>query len=89
MDFLLCRDFHGRYHDAAVHHVAIATRDLKRPLAYYSVMLGLTPAPRPRFPVDGAWLDLGSTQVHLVVHPQATFRTNSAIDNNDCPSPFG
>jgi catechol 2,3-dioxygenase-like lactoylglutathione lyase family enzyme len=67
----------------AIHHVAIATRDLQRSLAFYRGVLGLTPAPRPNFPVDGAWLDMGSTQVHLVVPPEATFRTNSKIDAND------
>ncbi|MBM6593745.1 VOC family protein [Microvirga pudoricolor] len=68
----------------AVHHVAIATQDLERSLASYSGILGLKPAPRPSFPVDGAWLDMGSTQVHLAVHPEATFRTKASIDNNDC-----
>ena len=68
----------------AVHHVSIATRDLERSLTFYSGVLGLTPGPRPNFPVGGAWLDMGSTQVHLVVHPEGTFRTNSEIDNNDC-----
>ncbi|MBB3019371.1 catechol 2,3-dioxygenase-like lactoylglutathione lyase family enzyme [Microvirga lupini] len=68
----------------AVHHVAIATRDLERSLAFYSGVLCLMPAARPDFPVAGAWLDMGSSQVHLVVHPEATFRANSGIDNNDC-----
>ncbi|WP_181702721.1 VOC family protein [Chthonobacter albigriseus] len=68
----------------AVHHVAIATRDLEKSLAFYCGVLGLEAAPRPNFPVGGAWLDLGSTQVHLVVHSDATFRGNDNIDNNDC-----
>ena len=68
----------------AVHHVAIATRDLEQSLAFYSGVLGLMPAPRPNFPVEGAWLDMGTTQVHLVVHPGATFRASGEIDNNDC-----
>lgn len=68
----------------AVHHVAVATRDLDRSLAFYAGVLGLTPAPRPNFPLGGAWLDMGATQVHLVVHPDATFRTSRRIDSNDC-----
>ena len=68
----------------AVHHVAIATRDLFRSIEFYCGVLGLRAADRPNFPVGGAWLDMGSTQVHLVVHPKATFRVTSEIDNNDC-----
>jgi catechol 2,3-dioxygenase-like lactoylglutathione lyase family enzyme len=68
----------------AVHHVSVAIRDLERSIAFYSGVLGLSSGPRPNFPVGGAWLDLGSTQVHLVVHPEATYRTNAQIDNNDC-----
>jgi glyoxylase I family protein len=68
----------------AVHHVSIATRDLERSTAFYCGVLGLRSVARPDFPVGGSWLDMGSTQVHLVVHPGATFRTNAEIDNNDC-----
>jgi glyoxylase I family protein len=68
----------------AVHHVTIVTRDLERSLAFYSDVLGLAPGPRPDFPLGGAWLDMGSTEVHLVAHPEGTFRTKSEIDNNDC-----
>lgn len=67
-----------------VHHVSITTRDLARALVFYKDVLGLKPGPRPNFPVDGAWLDMGATQVHLVVHPGGTFRTTAEIDNNDC-----
>jgi catechol 2,3-dioxygenase-like lactoylglutathione lyase family enzyme len=44
----------------AVHHVAIASRDLKRSLTFYNGVLCLTPAPRPDFPVGGARLDTGT-----------------------------
>ena len=73
----------------AVHHVAIATRDLERSLAFYSGVLGLTPTPRPTFPVEGAWLDLGTTLVRLVVHPDATFRTTGQMTTTTVTSHSG
>ena len=65
-------------------HVSIATRNLEKSLAFYGGVLGLRSTPRPDFPVGGAWLDMGATQVHLVVHPEGTFRANPEIDIADC-----
>lgn len=67
----------------ALHHVAIITSDLEKSLPFYRDVFGLTEIPRPNFPVDGAWLACGSLQVHLVVHPQGTFRRRPEIDRND------
>lgn len=67
----------------AVHHVAVATRDLERSRAFYCGVLGLKPIARPDFAVGGTWLGLGATEVHLVVHPEATFRGGAGIDAND------
>jgi len=68
----------------AVHHVSMATKDLEQSLAFYRDVLGLRPGPRPNFPNMGAWLDLGATQVHLIVHPEGTFRASGNVDNDDC-----
>jgi catechol 2,3-dioxygenase-like lactoylglutathione lyase family enzyme len=67
----------------ALHHVSIITADLGKSLPFYRDVFGLTELPRPNFPVDGAWLGCGSLQVHLIVHPEGTFRKNPAIDRND------
>ncbi|WP_112944896.1 MULTISPECIES: VOC family protein [unclassified Rhizobium] len=67
----------------ALHHVSIITDDLETSLPFYRDVFGLSEIPRPDFPVGGAWLACGSLQVHLVVHPEGTFRQRPVIDRND------
>lgn len=51
----------------AVHHVSINVTDVEAALAFYVDVLGLVPRPdRPDFGFDGAWLDAGGQQVHLI-----------------------
>ena len=53
-----------------IDHVAINVTAIPRALAFYTETLGLTlRTDRPEFAVDGAWLDLGASQVHLVELP--------------------
>ena len=48
--------------------MAIKVDDLDEALAFYTDILGFTVrTDRPDFGVQGAWLDVGSQQVHLVV----------------------
>src|SRR5262252_4471343 len=52
---------------AGLHHVSINVRDVSAARAFYVDVLGLTErADRPDFNFDGAWLDAGSQQVHLI-----------------------
>ncbi|PWE52239.1 lactoylglutathione lyase [Metarhizobium album] len=67
----------------ALHHVSIITKDLAKSLPFYRDVFGLTEIKRPDFPVAGAWLACGRLQVHLVVHPDGTFRRKAVIDRND------
>ncbi|MBD9371941.1 VOC family protein [Rhizobium sp. ARZ01] len=67
----------------ALHHVSIITNDLERSLSFYRDVLGLTEIQRPNFPIRGAWLACGSLQLHLVVHPEGSFRSSRSIDRND------
>ena len=66
----------------ALHHVAIVVRDLAVSLPFYRDVFGLTELERPPFSIGGAWLGAGDQQVHLVVHPEGTFR-DRGIDRND------
>src|ERR1700724_1953019 len=52
---------------AGLHHVSINVSDVPAARAFYVGVLGLTErADRPGFSFDGAWLDAGSQQVHLI-----------------------
>ena len=52
----------------AVHHVSINVDDLEPAVRFYVDELGLSlRKDRPVLGVDGAWLDAGGQQVHLIV----------------------
>ncbi|HMC52151.1 MAG TPA: VOC family protein [Acidimicrobiales bacterium] len=51
----------------AVHHVSINVGDVDEAVRFYTEVLGLSRrADRPELGVDGAWLDAGGQQVHLI-----------------------
>lgn len=53
-----------------VHHVSINVDDVDAARRFYVDVLGLTErTDRPAFAFDGAWLDLGLQQVHLIDAP--------------------
>lgn len=50
-----------------LHHVSINVSDVSAARDFYTRVLGLTErADRPDFSFDGAWLDAGGQQVHLI-----------------------
>lgn len=50
-----------------VHHVSINVTDVAASRAFYTdVVGGSVRDDRPDFPFGGAWIDLGTTQVHLI-----------------------
>ena len=52
---------------AGLHHVSINVSDVAAARDFYTRVLGLTErADRPDFSFDGAWLDAGSQQIHLI-----------------------
>lgn len=54
----------------AVHHVALNVSDVEAAVAFYTETLGGTlRGDRPDFGIDGAWIDLGGQQVHLIEAP--------------------
>jgi glyoxylase I family protein len=46
-------------------HVNILTADVDRSVAFYTDVLGFHLIPRPGFNFRGAWLEQGTTQIHL------------------------
>jgi glyoxylase I family protein len=52
---------------AGLHHVSINVDDVPAARDFYVRVLGLIERPdRPDFSFDGAWLDAGDQQVHLI-----------------------
>lgn len=52
------------------HHVSLLVADTARALAFYQGILGLQPDPtRPDLGYPGAWLRVGTQQIHLLQLP--------------------
>ena len=50
-----------------LHHVSINVSDVAEALAFYCNVLGLEQrSDRPAFSFDGAWLNIGAQQLHLI-----------------------
>lgn len=52
---------------AGIHHVSVNVEDVEEAVNFYTEVLGLTlRSDRPDFGFDGAWLDVGAEQLHLI-----------------------
>jgi len=52
-----------------LHHVSLLVADTARALAFYRDLLGLPEVPRPDLGFPGAWLGVGTQQIHLLQLP--------------------
>jgi catechol 2,3-dioxygenase-like lactoylglutathione lyase family enzyme len=63
----------ARMRARGVHHVAINVSDVPEAVDFYVDVLGLSSRDdRPDIGIDGAWLDAGGQQVHLLEAPMPT-----------------
>jgi len=53
----------------AINHVSFCVPELEPALRFYRDILGFEPIARPSMGIDGAWLQAGSAQIHLIVAP--------------------
>ena len=66
-----------------LHHASIPVTDVERAKAFYRDVLGLREIERPPFGFGGAWFAVGEGQLHLIQHPEATFRAGKKVDSRD------
>lgn len=67
-----------------IHHVSLAVKNLEEALSFYREVLGLKELQRPNFDFPGAWLAIGSQQLHLIVNETGqTVRENHTLDSRD------
>ncbi len=52
-----------------IHHSSVIVKNTQESLKFYCGVLGLNQLERPNFPYDGAWLEVGLQQVHLLELP--------------------
>lgn len=52
-----------------IHHASLLVADTARALAFYHDLLGLALAERPALGFAGAWLQVGTRQIHLLELP--------------------
>jgi len=59
-----------------LHHVTLIVTDVERSTAFFRDLFGYRALPRPNLPLDGAWLERGPHQIHLVVSGEEVPETN-------------
>ncbi|MEK3890124.1 VOC family protein [Bacillus sp. FSL K6-3431] len=67
-----------------LHHLSIAITNLEKSKLFYGEILGLQELPRPNFDFEGAWYQIGTQQIHLIVFPHSkTLRNCDEINTID------
>ncbi|MFZ3587715.1 VOC family protein [Bacillus sp. DJP31] len=66
------------------HHISLSITDLDKAKHFYGNILGLKELNRPNFDFPGAWYQIGSAQLHLILHPVSqTLRSEASMDSRD------
>jgi glyoxylase I family protein len=69
--------------NAALHHVSLTTKDLPRAISFYETVLGFKRVARPAFKLDGAWLQNGAVEIHLIDLANGSFRNSNSVSADD------
>jgi catechol 2,3-dioxygenase-like lactoylglutathione lyase family enzyme len=56
--------------------VTVSREQLDAAKRFYGEVLGLSPAPRPGDPAEGAWYQIGPVQLHLALEDRASPEAN-------------
>lgn len=68
---------------AVFHHISLTTKDLPRAIGFYENVLGFKRVTRPPFKLDGAWLQNGTLEIHLIDLALGSFRNSNAVSSDD------
>ncbi|WP_413378166.1 VOC family protein [Alkalihalobacillus sp. 1P02AB] len=66
-----------------IHHVSLSVTDLDRARTFYTDILEFKECRRPKLKSNGAWYQIGSTQLHLIEYEGKTLRRTTEIDKSD------
>jgi catechol 2,3-dioxygenase-like lactoylglutathione lyase family enzyme len=67
-----------------LHHVSLNVTSLERAKEFYGGVLGLRELHRPNFGFPGAWYEVGSQQIHLIVLPSSqTIRNDKSLSSRE------
>ena len=68
-----------------VHHLSRTSTNVKRMVDFYTKVLGFKKLPRPSFMFDGAWLELGDFQIHIIQRNPEWNTYEDPFNNNGQP----
>lgn len=67
-----------------IHHVSLTVTNLERAKDFYSNILCLKEIERPNFSFPGAWYQVNSQQLHLIVEPNSqTIRSDKSLNSHE------
>jgi glyoxylase I family protein len=66
------------------HHISLSVTDIEKAKHFYGSLLGFQEINRPNFGFSGAWYQIGTAQLHLIVHPiSETLRSKNELNSRE------
>jgi glyoxylase I family protein len=69
--------------NAVLHHISLTSKGLQRAIGFYESILGFKRVARPAFVLNGAWLQNGAVEIHLIDLAEGSFRNSNAVSSDD------
>ncbi|KYG29316.1 VOC family protein [Alkalihalobacillus trypoxylicola] len=65
----------------SLHHVSLNVKNLEQSKNFYQNIIGLKELERPNFGFPGAWYEIGSQQLHLIVEGDAYLEKSNDLNS--------
>ncbi|GAF64405.1 hypothetical protein BTS2_1298 [Bacillus sp. TS-2] len=65
----------------SLHHVSLNVKNLEQSKNFYQNIIGLKELERPNFGFPGAWYEIGSHQLHLIVEGDAYLEKSNNLNS--------